>query len=80
MDSNLLGTSIEDNCGQKGKDYDEAHRSRQRVKIHNVRTNDCVNAAGALDYDFKISVIARSRSTLGSSPFCHGERFHVIVG
>jgi len=44
------------------------------------RANDCVNAAGALDYDFKIGVIARSRSTLGSSPFCHGERFHVIVG
>jgi hypothetical protein len=38
------------------------------------------NAAGAFDYVFKTGVIARSRSTLGSSPFCHGERFHVIVG
>jgi hypothetical protein len=27
--------------------------------------NDCVNAAGAFDYDFKTDVIARSRSTLG---------------
>ena len=29
-----------------------------------------VNAAGALDYDFKVRVIARSRSTLGSSCVC----------
>ena len=29
--------------------------------------NDCVNAVGAFDYDFKIRVNARSRSTLGSS-------------
>jgi hypothetical protein len=28
-------------------------------------TNGSVNAAGALDFDFKIGVIARSRSTLG---------------
>jgi len=30
------------------------------------QTNGSVNAAGALDFDFKIGVIARSRSTLGS--------------
>jgi hypothetical protein len=29
--------------------------------------NDCVNAAGAFDYDFKTGVLARSRSMLGSS-------------
>jgi len=31
--------------------------------------NDGGNAAGALDSDFKIGVIARSRSTLGSATY-----------
>jgi hypothetical protein len=31
------------------------------------RANAGVNAAGAIDHDFQIGVIARSRSTLGSS-------------
>ncbi|MBN8599803.1 MAG: hypothetical protein J0M26_02045 [Planctomycetes bacterium] len=31
--------------------------------------NGCGNAAGALDSDFKIGMIARSRSTLGSATY-----------
>jgi hypothetical protein len=32
-----------------------------------IWANAGVNAAGAIDHDFQIGVIARSRSTLGSS-------------
>lgn len=35
------------------------------------QNNDGVNAAGALDYGFKIGVIARSRSTLGYAALEH---------
>ena len=41
----------------------------ERIAFHFLRHNDCVNAAGALYYDFRTDVVARSRSTLGSSGF-----------
>ncbi|TWT98284.1 hypothetical protein Pla52n_47940 [Stieleria varia] len=44
-----------------------------------LRQNGGVNAAGAFDYHFKTGVIARSRSTLGSSDYGSFKRLSSIL-
>lgn len=52
----------------EGSEYFSAGFAKTSVvSLHEfLNPNDCVNAAGAVDYDFKSRVTARSRSTLGS--------------